>query len=125
MGIITPTNLRLSLRYAIRGLRYVYTHERNFRIHLALALLAIALGIFLTISTIQWLFLITAIASVLALEIVNTIFEKVVDIFQPRVHHYAAAIKDLMAAAVLIASISALVVGVLIFVPRLLSQFSS
>ena len=57
------------------------------------------------------------IFSVLAMEIINTIFERVVDILKPRVHPYAQLIKDIMAAAVLIASIGAIVIGFIIFYP--------
>ncbi|MFH0829172.1 MAG: diacylglycerol kinase family protein [Candidatus Kerfeldbacteria bacterium] len=111
-----------SIRHALRGIRYTFEHERNFRIHIVIALIVITLAITLQVSPIQWLFIITAIASVLALEIVNTVFEKVVDMFQPRVHEYAAIIKDLMAAAVLVASLSALIVGSLIFIPLLITR---
>lgn len=117
-------SFRHSLRFALNGLRFIYRDERNFRIHAAFAVSAVALSILLRISTVQWLFVLTAIASVLALEIVNTVFEKVVDLFQPRVHHYAGVIKDLMAAAVLIASFSALLVGSIIFIPLIISRLS-
>lgn len=117
-------SLRRSLRYAAGGLQYVYLHERNFRIHVVIALIALIMAITLGASAIQWLFIITAIASVLALEIVNTVFEKVVDMFHPRVHHYAGIIKDLMAAAVVVASLSALIVGAAIFIPLILSRLS-
>lgn len=113
-----------SVRHALRGIRYTYEHERNFRIHSAISIVVIVLGISLGMSTVQWLFVITAIASVLALEVVNTVFEKVVDMFQPRVHEYAATIKDLMAAAVLIASVAAAVVGAFIFIPLLISRLT-
>lgn len=113
---------RQSVRFALEGLRYIYRHERNFRIQLALAGAAIVLSVFLRISSVQWLFIITAIASVLALELINTVFEKVVDMFQPRVHHYAAVIKDLMAAAVVIASLSALLIGAIVFIPLIVSK---
>lgn len=124
MALVSFSNFRTSLRYAVTGLRYVYQQERNFRIHLALAGVAIALAIGLRISASHWLFVITSIVSVLALEIVNTVFEKLLDLFHPRVHHYAAIVKDLMAAAVLVASVSAVIVGVVIFIPRLINLIS-
>lgn len=122
MSLVTATNFRSSVRYALRGVGYVYAHERNFRIHVSLAMAALVLAIALNISALQWLFVTTAIASVLALEIVNTIFETVIDLIQPRAHHYAGLIKDLMAAAVLIASLSALIVGAIIFIPLIFSR---
>lgn len=111
-----------TIRHALHGLSYGFSHERNFRIHTALAAIALFLSWALGISPTQWLFIVTAIASVFALEIVNTVFERVVDMFQPRVHHYAGVIKDLMAAAVLVAALSALVIGALIFIPLLITR---
>lgn len=115
-------SFRSSLRFALTGVRYAFQHERNFRIHLCLGVLALALAAGLRISWVEWLFVVTAIASVLVLEIVNTIFELLVDLLQPRIHDYAGAIKDLTAAAVLIASVSALIVGVIIFLPRIFER---
>lgn len=57
------------------------------------------------------------IIAVLVLEIVNTVVEKFIDLLKPRMHHYSGAIKDMMAAAVLLAAIGAVVIGVLIFYP--------
>lgn len=113
-----------TFRYAMDGLRHVFLHERNFRIHTVAAIVAVVLAALLKVSAVQWLFVITAIASVLALEIVNTVFERVVDMFQPRIHHYSKVIKDLLAAAVLIAALSALTVGLIIFIPLLISRLS-
>jgi diacylglycerol kinase len=123
MSLVHTHNFGRSLRNAIRGLAYIYQTERNFQIHLVFAVLAILLSVALSISVIQWLFILTAIASVLTLEIVNTVFEKLIDLFQPRIHHYAGIIKDLMAATVLVATCAALLIGALIFIPSFLSYF--
>lgn len=117
-------SFKQSVRFALQGLRYVYRHERNFRVHVAFSVVAVVLSLLLDISVTQWIFVITAIASVFVLEIVNTVFETVLDILHPRVHHYAGAIKDLMAAAVLVASVSALMVGCFIFIPIIISRLS-
>ncbi|MBI4089931.1 MAG: diacylglycerol kinase family protein [Candidatus Kerfeldbacteria bacterium] len=114
---------RRSLTFALKGLRYVYLHERNFRIHVWLAVAAVGLAALLRASATQWLFVTTAIASVLALEVINTVFEKMIDLIHPRVHHYAGTIKDLVAAAVLVASLSALIVGALVYVPLIRSRW--
>jgi len=63
------------------------------------------------------------IFSVLAVELINTILERVVDILKPRVHPYAQLIKDIMAAAVLIASLGAIVIGAIIFYPYIRDLF--
>ncbi|MBI4092960.1 MAG: diacylglycerol kinase family protein [Candidatus Kerfeldbacteria bacterium] len=124
MSLVSPTNFLSSLRFAIQGVRHVFKHERNFRIHTIFALFALFLAVLLRISITQWLFVITAIASVLVLEIVNSIFERLLDLVQPRAHHYVAAIKDLMAAAVVVASISALAVGLIIFLPLIILRLT-
>lgn len=124
MSLVTPNNLPSSFRFAFRGVRQVYQQERNFRIHTVLGGCALILAVLLEASATQWLFIITAIASVLILEVVNTTFEHLLDMIHPRVHEYAAAIKDLMAAAVLLASISAVVVGVIIFIPLILTRIA-
>ena len=56
------------------------------------------------------------------MELINTIFEKVVDVLRPRIHHYAEVIKDIMAAAVLVSSIGAVIIGVLIFLPYIVGR---
>ena len=73
--------------------------------------------IYFQVSLWQAIILILVIASVLVLELINTIFEKMVDILRPRIHYYAEVIKDVMAAAVLVTSIAAVIVGILIFAP--------
>lgn len=124
MSLVHTHNFGQSLKYAARGIKYIFQHERNFQIHTVFGLLAIGLGVWLRISETEWLFVLTAIASVLALEMINTIFERFVDMFQPRVHHYAEVIKDLMAGAVLVASLSALVVGTIVFLPHIITRIS-
>jgi diacylglycerol kinase len=92
----------------------------NFRIHLVAGLGAICLGCYFRISAIEWLFLIAAIASVLCAEALNTALERTVDLIGPERHPVARDAKDLAAAGVLIASLCSLIVGVILFGPRLL-----
>ena len=67
--------------------------------------------------------LIIVMGMVLILELVNTIFEKIVDILKPRIHHYVEVIKDIMATAVLMASVGAAIVGIIIFYPYIFGRF--
>lgn len=124
--MIRPTIFFRSVRYAWRGLRYAWTNEQNFRIQIIIALVVVFLMIFFRVRLIEAVALIGIITLVLILELVNTIFEKMVDMLKPRIHHYASIIKDMMASAVFIASLAALIVGVFIFYPYfrdLLSEF--
>ena len=104
-----------SFRYAFRGISSTFKREQTFRIQLIAALFVIALMFVFPTSTWEKVALILVTIFVLILELINTIFERLSDILKPRIHDYVKEIKDIMAAAVLIASIGALAVGILIF----------
>ncbi len=112
-----------SFRYAFQGLRYLVRTQMNARIHLAAAVLATALGAWLDISRLEWLALALCMALVLALEAVNTALECLTDLVSPDPHPLAGRAKDLAAAAVLIVALGALVVGGLVFLPKLYVRF--
>jgi diacylglycerol kinase len=112
-----------SFRHAGRGLLLLCLTQWNFRVHLLAGVGAICLAGFFRISGIEWLSLIAAIALVLCAEALNTALERTVDILEPKRHPLARDAKDLGAAAVLIASLFALIVGLIIFGPRLFGLF--
>jgi diacylglycerol kinase len=107
-----------SLMHAMRGLKVVFK-EPNAKIHVFLAWVAAALGVYFQISNTEWIALCFAIASVIGAEAINTAVEKTVDLASPDWHETAGQAKDAAAAAVLIASIGAAAVGAIIFAPRL------
>lgn len=92
-------------------------NEQNFQLEVLIGFFVMMLMFVFDIRGVEKVALFLVIFSVLAMEIINTIFERVVDILKPRVHPYAQLIKDIMAAAVLIASIGAVVIGFIIFYP--------
>lgn len=106
-----------SLSCAMRGLAYALKNEKNFQNELLVAVLVVVLMWYFHVTRTEMVVLVLVIASVLVLELLNTIMERVVDILKPRVHPYARLIKDLMAAVVLISSIFAVIVGLIIFLP--------
>lgn len=112
-----------SFKYAKNGLVYVFKNEQNFRLQLVIGCLVILAMLILQVEIWQAVVLILLIVLVLVLELINTIFEKIVDILKPRIHFYVEIIKDIMAAAVLLASIGAILIAALIFVPHLLALF--
>lgn len=114
-----------SFKYATRGVIYIFKTERNFRFHVGVGLVIVVLMIYFHVSQSQAVFLTYAIGSVLILEIINTVLERVTDILKPRVHPYAAVMKDLMAAAVLIAAIGAVISGVLILGPYIMDALKN
>lgn len=110
-----------SFRYALRGLFIAWQQEQSFRIQVVSALVVVGLMIWFPLPLWQIIALLLLMVFVLALELINSILERFVDVFKPRIHPIVEEIKDLMAGAVLIASLGALIVGFLIFVPYFLS----
>lgn len=110
-----------SLKNAKRGVKLAFEEEPNLRIHTGAAIIVILFGYFLQVSKIEWFVLILVMALVICLEMVNSIFERVIDMVQPAVNSYVKDMKDMMAATVLVAAISAVIIGLIIFVPKLLS----
>ncbi|HXI16290.1 MAG TPA: diacylglycerol kinase family protein [Chloroflexota bacterium] len=110
---------RASFGYAWEGIRYAWRTQRHLRIHVSLALLAVGLGLFFTVSPAEWAALLTAIALVMAFEMLNTVIEAVVDLVTGEFHPNAKVAKDVGAGAVLVTAAGAALVGAVIFIPRL------
>jgi len=106
-----------SIHRAWRGLVQVWQDEQNFRIELFVSILVFVLMLYLRVTLKESVILILVIFTVLILEIINTVMERMVDILKPKIHHYVAVLKDMMAAAVLLASLAAIIIGILIFYP--------
>jgi diacylglycerol kinase len=113
-----------SLQYAFRGLGYVIRHEKNFQNELVAAILVVIAMVYFNLAKWETILLFLVIMVTLIMELLNTVMERVVDMLKPSVHPYAKLIKDLMAAAVLVTSILAVVVGIIIFYPHLKALFS-
>lgn len=110
-------NLKRSFKYACRGIGEVYKKEQNFRIQIFISLIVILFSIYFGITGKEMVIIILLIVFVLVLELINSAFERMVDILSPRIHDYAKDIKNIMAAMVLIASVGAFIIGILIFWP--------
>ena len=106
-----------SFHCAFYGFKEVILKEQSFRIQLAIAFLVILFAVLLEISVLEFVVLLVAIIIVLVLELVNSVFERIVDIINPEFHPKIRAIKDISAGAVLLASIGAAIIGLLIFLP--------
>lgn len=105
-----------SFRHAANGLRWAL-REQNFQVELAAAIAALLLALYFDISRGELSVLILVISLVLVMEIINTIFERILDILVPRQHPYAKIIKDMMAGAVLLACFGSVALGFVIFMP--------
>ena len=97
--------------------------EKNFTIHIGAAFTAIFLCIFLQVSTIEFLIVVVCIATVISAEIFNSAVEKLCDFVHPEEHEQIKVIKDIAAAAVLMVALASFIVGVVIFVPKLVDLF--
>ena len=119
-------NRLASFKYAFSGLRSLIKHEHNARLHLLVAFLVIALGFVLSISRFEWLVLVLIIAIVFITEILNSAIESLADFVSPQYSEIIKRVKDYCAAAVLIAAITSVVVGLIIFLPKVIQiLFSS
>ncbi len=113
-------SLLKSFSFAFEGLRAAITRGRNFRIQLFAGFLACVLGLILGLSATEWLDLVIIITLVLILELVNTSIEAMVDLVSPEIREKAKLAKDIAAATVLVASIGSIIIGTLLFLPKLL-----
>lgn len=118
---IRALTLAASFRYAFAGLRYLLRSQRNARIHVGLALAVTMLGLLINISRVEWLALTLAITMVIVTEGMNTAIEAAVDLAAPDYHPLAKIAKDVAAGMVLITAFASVVVGLIVFLPHLLS----
>lgn len=109
---------RLSFKYAFQGWYFVLRTQRNAWLHMAATVLVILAGLLLNLSKPDWISILLVIGMVWIAEILNTALEIIVDLASPEKHPLAKAWKDVGAAAVLIAAIIAIVVGLIVFIPR-------
>ena len=114
-------NRAKSFKYAFNGIRLLFLEEHNSRIHAVAAICAIIAGIILKILIFEWIALSFAIGFVFVVETINSSIENTADLISLEKSNKIKKIKDLSAAAVLISSLTALVIGGLIFIPKIVS----
>jgi undecaprenol kinase len=107
----------LSFKYAFLGIWTALRDEPNLKIHLFLAVLALLLGIVLNIKVSDWLWVFICIGLVISVELTNTAIEEVVNSFTDKSHPAAKKAKDVAAGAVLISALTALIIGLFVFLP--------
>ena len=109
-----------SLRYAASGIVYALVSQRNMKIHLVATLLVISAGLFFGLNRVEWSLIILTVTVVWATEIINTSLEEVVDLISPQYDVKAGRAKNLSAGAVLVTALGAVLVGIMVFGPRIL-----
>lgn len=119
MPLLHNKNFFHALYNAFKGMEYVLLHQRNAIIQLCCACTVIIAGVSLHISIIQWLCVLLCIGMVICLEIMNTAIEKLCNLINPTYHPTIKIIKDVAAAAVLLAAIISVAVACVIFLPLL------
>ena len=110
-----------SFGYALKGIITVYKTEQNIIIHTVAAILVMSLGIYLQVSLFEACLLIIVIGLVIATEIINTAIEYTIDMTMPNIHPIAKMAKDASIGAVLVMTITSIIVGLIIFLPRITS----
>lgn len=108
-----------SFTYAIQGIKAVIDTETNMKIHILVSVFVIILGFVFCISTSEWLACIICIGLVFSAETMNTSIESLVDMVSPERKPQAGKIKDIAAGGVFLAAIVSVVVGIIIFLPRI------
>lgn len=108
-----------SFRYALRGVGIIFKTQHNAWIHILATVGVVVLGIWLHISAGEWAVVLLSVTSVLAAEAFNTAMEIDIDLTSPTYHPYARDTKDVAAGAVLLTALRACIVGIVVFVPKL------
>ena len=112
---------KFSFKNAIEGIKLAVRTQRNLRVHLVIGALIIFLSIILKINGVEFVLLFLTILIVLITELFNTAIEFTIDLISPEYNSIAKKAKDVSAAAVLIAALFALIIGLIVLAPKILS----
>jgi diacylglycerol kinase len=123
--MISRRKFHISLLHAISGLKYLLRTQNNIRIHIIATSLAIAVGILLKITTIEWAIILIVISLVWVVEAINTVFERLFDLFDENYNPIVKIGKDVSATSVLMCALLSVIVGLIIFVPHLITLVRS
>jgi len=113
-----------SFVYAWSGLVHAVRTQRNVRVHLAIAVIVIGVGIALRVTAVEFAMLLVAITSVFVAEMFNTIVEACVDLATSEYHPLAKTAKDMAAGAVLLNAMLSVAIGIFVFGPHVLALVS-
>lgn len=116
-------NLIDSFKHAFEGIRVAIKSERNLQIHIVIMFLVIIIGIILKISVVEWFVCLLLFGGVISLEMINTAIETTVDLITMEKNSKAKLAKDASAGAVLVMAIVSVIIGLIIFVPKILEVF--
>jgi diacylglycerol kinase len=117
---VKSESLLHSFRYAFAGVMHALQTQRNMKTHAAITATVIIAGFVLRVSLTEWAILIVTIGLVWQAELMNTALEAIVDKASPELHPLARVAKDCAAGAVIISAITAVCVGLVVFVPKVM-----
>ena len=112
-----------SFKYAFKGIGSAFWTERNMKIHVSIMLLVIIMGIIFKISKLEWIICVCWFSIVIGGEMFNTAIEQVVNIAMPKKDERAKLAKDISAGGVLVFAIGSAIVGLIIFLPKIIALF--
>ena len=112
-----------SFMHAVDGIVYAFRYEHNMIIILVCAVIVTIVGFIYKISTLEWLFVITMIGTIAASELINSSIEATIDLYTREIHPLAKIAKDTASSATLILCTTALVGGLIIFIPKIIAMF--
>jgi diacylglycerol kinase (ATP) len=122
---ISPGRLIKSFGYALRGLCRAFRQEQNMRVHLLAALGVTVAGCGFRIAAMEWIALVTVAGCVIASETFNTSIEALSNMISPEYSENIKHVKDFAAGAVLVSAIAAAIVGLIVFIPKILTLFGT
>lgn len=114
-------NFFQSLKNALNGIKFVWKYGSNIKVQVVFAILAIILGLILKISLTEFAILVLTIFIVLICEVLNTAIEKVVDLYTLEYNEIAKIVKDVAAGAVTISAVMSVIIGIILFLPKLIN----
>ncbi|WP_457610827.1 diacylglycerol kinase family protein [Lutibacter sp.] len=107
-----------SVKYAARGFWILITSENSIIAQVIIAIVITIIGFIMHISATEWMFQLVAIGLVLVAEALNTAIEKIADFIHPEYHKQIGRVKDISAGAAFFAAIFAIIIGLIIYIPK-------
>jgi undecaprenol kinase len=116
--------LASSFKFGFEGIAAAAAKERNVQIHLTISVIVILFGFVFSINKYEWIAIILAIGGMVSMEMMNTAIERTVDMYTKEYHPLAKQAKDIAAGAVLVFAIASVMIGLIIFLPRIFAWFN-
>lgn len=123
--MLSPRKFYKSIRYALRGLAFVFKNEHSFRVQVLVASIVILAMFYFPLGLWERVALLVLITAVLVLELINSVFERISDSLKPRLSPMVKDMKDIMAGAVFLSAVVSAVIGLIIFWPYLMALYTA